>query len=260
MKQKISVMIATHKPYDFPEDTGYLPIHVGRALGKDLHIVGDNTGENISEKNRNFCELTGLYWLWKNGTANAYGLSHYRRYFTNYKKPGVDVKGIKVASTHELTDLLKDFDVILPRQRNYVVESVGTHYKNAHYAKDLAKLEKTVSELFPAYTASFDKVMSGRSLSLFNMFVMSKENFDRYCEWLFAVLFEVEKKIDYSNYGPYQGRVFGFMSERLLNVWICHNIKSEKILFLPVVNLEGENLFKKAVGLLKRKFLKVKHA
>ena len=95
--------------------------------------------------------------------------------------------------------------------------------------------------------------MDGRRLSLFNMFVLRSELFNSYCNWLFSILFEVEKRIPYKEYGPYQGRVFGFLAERLLNVWVEKNISQEKIKYLPVVNLEGENLFIKAVGLLKRK-------
>ena len=90
MKDKvdIKVIIATHKKYRMPEDKLYLPLHVG-AEGKtdeegnplDLGYQKDNTGENISELNPSFCELTGLYWAWKNLDADYVGLAHYRRHF-----------------------------------------------------------------------------------------------------------------------------------------------------------------------------------
>ena len=82
---------------------------------------------------------------------------------------------------------------------------------------------------------------------------MSKVHFEQYCEWLFHILLKLECQIDISNYDVYQKRVFGFLAERLFNVWLVKNqlkVKEQK-----VVALEGENLVKKAIGLLKRKFL-----
>ena len=79
---KIVMIVAAHKAYRMPEDPMYLPLHVGKA-GKSLELgfQGDDTGDNISEKNPEYCELTGLYWAWKNLDADYIGLSHYRRYF-----------------------------------------------------------------------------------------------------------------------------------------------------------------------------------
>ena len=79
----IKILVATHKKYWMPEDDVYLPIHVGREGKADLGYVGDNTGDNISEKNANYCELTGLYWAWKNLKCDYIGLCHYRRYFAH---------------------------------------------------------------------------------------------------------------------------------------------------------------------------------
>lgn len=85
----IKLIVAAHKAYRMPRDPMYLPLHVGKA-GKDLDLgfQGDNTGDNISEKNATFCELTGIYWAWKNLSADYVGLCHYRRHFRG--KPGRD--------------------------------------------------------------------------------------------------------------------------------------------------------------------------
>lgn len=261
MSKSVSIMVAAHKKYEFPLDSGYLPVQVGRALAKEkLDIAGDDTGENISHLNRSFCELTGLYWLWKNHKSDFYGLAHYRRYFRPLATSGLSIAGKQVLSSAELIEQLETYDVLLSKPRNYWIESVRKHYENAHNASDLAVLQQVVAELHPSYNKAFERIMARRSVCLYNMFFMRAELFHSYCQWLFSILFEVEKRIPYQTYGNYQGRVFGFMAERLLNVWVEKNIPTGKVKHLAVINLEGENLIKKAFGLLERKFKGVKQA
>ncbi len=96
--------------------------------------------------------------------------------------------------------------------------------------------------------------MGGKKLYLYNMFIMKKKDFDEYCKWLFDILFKLESQIDISNYDNYQSRIFGFLSERLFNVWIKkHNLKIKEI---PVINMEGINWWNKGINFLKRKFIK----
>lgn len=253
MSKNISIMVAAHKSYEFPSDEGYLPVHVGSVLSNSsLPIARDDAGDSISELNKSFCELTGLYWLWKNQEAEVYGVSHYRRYF----KPqagGELVAGKRIAGAGELAALLETYDVIVPRKRNYWIESVENHYANAHHSSDLVAVRDVLSSRWPEYLPYFDQVMKGRKLSLFNMFVMKREEFKSYCSWLFDVLFSLQELIDVSAYDPYQRRVFGFIAERLFNVWVLARIQPDKVKYLPVVNLEGENLIKKGAGLLRRK-------
>lgn len=258
--KKIAIMVAAHKAYDFPADEGYLPVQVGRVIAPAaLPFAGDDTGENISDMNRSFCELTGLYWMWKNVRAEAYGLSHYRRHFRPLGE-GVAVAGQQVASSAELSGLLARHDIVLSRPRNYWIESVRKHYQNAHNGDDLVALERVIRERSPQYLHAFDETFSRTRVSLYNMFVMRETHFDAYCRWLFDILLEMRKRIAWQEYGPYQGRVFGFLGERLLNVWTLHNIPVERVAYLPVVNLEGEDLVEKAKGLLKRKLTGVKPA
>jgi hypothetical protein len=96
--------------------------------------------------------------------------------------------------------------------------------------------------------------MGGTKISLYNMFVCKKSLIDEYFAWLFPTLFALEKKIPYQDYDAYQKRVFGFMAERLFNVWLHHQRDRLKIKYLPVVNIDGENLLLKGIGLLKRHF------
>ena len=255
--QKLTVLVITHKDYEFPDSACYRPLFVGGKIASGLKnedFYQDNSGANISEKNSSFCELTGLYWAWKNGVFenNEYvGLVHYRRYFAG---KALDLKKKQIASESELLTILEKYDVILPRKRNYFIESIYSHYQHAHHIEDLDLTRDVIIELQSEYLESFDAVMQGRKLHLYNMFVMSSEKASEYCHWLFSILFELEQRIDITQYDNYQKRVFGFIAERLFNVWILYNQLNVK--YLSVVNLDGENLVKKGLNLLKRKFLK----
>lgn len=251
----IKILVATHKKYDMPSESIYLPIHVGREGKQELGYQGDNQGDNISLKNSNYCELTGLYWAWKNLNCEIIGLSHYRRYFTNKNKLQIfmnkENKMDLILNEDEIKAILNKVDIIVPKKRNYYIETIYSHYKNAHHIKDLDETRNIIEELCPEYLESFDSVMEGKTLHLYNMFVMKKELFDEYCEWMFSILFELEKRVDISEYDAYQSRIFGFISERLFNVWILKNEISKKN--INVVNIEGINWPSKIINFLKRK-------
>jgi hypothetical protein len=250
---KVKILVATHKNYQFPREHIYVPIHVGKDINNnDFGIIGDNIGENISKKNNNYCELTALYWAWKNDffkDVEYCGLVHYRRYF--YGKC-IKFRNKTIASEEEIINYLKNRDILLPKKRNYFIENIKTHYSNAHYKKDLEETRQILSEKYPEYLDDFDFFMKQTKIYLYNMFITKTDYFVKYCEWLFSIFFELEKRIDISNYDTYQARVFGFLAERLFNVWIIHN--KLKVKEIKVVNLEGENKFFKAIKLLKRKF------
>lgn len=237
-----------------PDDDIYLPIHVGREGKADLGFIGDNTGDNISSKNANYCELTGLYWAWKNLDCEYIGLCHYRRYFGNKpKNNSLEAKQQAVFKRADYEGLLASCDVILPKKRNYYIETVRTHYEHAHHKSDLDEVEQIINEKYPEYSNAFKKVMGRTSLYILNMFVMRKSLFDQYCQWLFDIEFELEKRIDISNYDAYNARVFGFLSERLFNVWL----ENQNLIIqnCEVVNQENVDWFCKIKMFLKRKFL-----
>ena len=252
----IKILVATHKKYDMPSEDIYLPIHVGREGKEDLGYQGDNQGENISLKNSNYCELTGLYWAWKNLQCDVIGLSHYRRYFTDKSKFEVaknkNNKMDLILNKQDIEKILKNADIIVPKKRNYYIETIYSHYKNAHHIKDLDETRNIIEELYPEYLENFDRVMNGKTIHLYNMFVMKKELFDEYCEWLFNILFELEKRVDISDYDAYQSRIFGFISERLFNVWILqkHMLSRE----IDVINIESIEGMPKIINFMKRKF------
>ena len=88
----IKIIVAAHKKYWMPTDPVYLPVHVGAEGKAPIGYMPDNTGDNISSKNPHFCELTGLYWAWKNLDADYLGLVHYRRYFTRREVHNIEAK------------------------------------------------------------------------------------------------------------------------------------------------------------------------
>lgn len=244
------IYIVTHKSYQFPLDTVYMPIKVGSGELKNIKL-NDSNGDSICHLNSSFCELTALYWIWKNDTSDIIGLMHYRRYFTPKNKFSL-VKNKKIASSDDFSFSDRGVDIFVAKPRNYYIFSVKNHYCKAHYANDYEQLRRVVELQSPEYLDSFDKVMNSSRLSLYNMFVAKREIIEPYLEWLFNILFTLEKKIPYQEYDNYQKRVFGFMAERLFNVWLEFNKNTLNIEYRKVVNIEGENLFKKGLGLLKR--------
>lgn len=255
---RAKILVATHKPYDFPDDPLYQPIEVGAAL-RDVHTgyLRDDGDEHISDKNASYSEMTALYWAWKNRlfeNMEYCGLVHYRRYF----RGSLPFKGASIFSHQDVAELMKECDILVPKKRNYWIETIEKHYQNAHYPKDLKIAEEELLRLSPEYHEAFREVMTGTKLHLYNMFVMSPKHFDAYCGWIFPLLFAVEKRVDISGYDAYQRRIFGFLAERLFNVWVLHQSRhgGVRVREHPVVNIEGENLLLKALGLLGRKFRK----
>lgn len=249
----IKFLVATHKKYWMPKDEVYLPIHVGKAGKHDLGYIGDNTGDNISIKNPNYCELTAIYWAWKNLKADYIGLVHYRRYFTKHNFRNYEKKKQDILLKSDFENILKDVDIIVPDKRKYYIETNRSHYNHAHYKKDLDETENIIKELYPEYSIAFNKVMNCTWAHMFNMFVMRKNYFDEYCEWLFTILFELEKRIDISNYTTMEARVFGFISELLLDVWL--ETKQIRYKEVNVSFMEKQNWIKKGTLFLKRKIV-----
>lgn len=261
--KNIKVIIATHKQYFMPSDEMYLPVHVGKFGKEDIGYQGDDTGENISAKNPNFCELTGLYWAWKNLDADYLGLIHYRRFFT--AKKGSDCKNQSLESlyltTQEAIVLLSQYDVIVPKRRNYYIETLYSHYANTMHAEHLDVTREIIVEQAPDYLDCFDAVMKQRGAHMFNMFIMSKELTDSYCSWLFPILFELEKRIPAEQYSAFHARFFGRVSELLFNVWLKQYAKTKplKIKELPFVYGEKIDWLKKGTAFLMAKFLGKKY-
>ncbi len=258
MSMDIKIIVVTHKPYWMPSDDVYIPLHVGKALHPclNLGIQTDDAGDNVSDKNASYCELTGLYWAWENLKADYIGLCHYRRYFANSAyifSRDAEKKKRAILARQDYEEMLSKYDIIVPTKRHYFIETVRSQYEHAHYKKDLDAAEQIMREKRPDYIASFDKVMRQRSLHILNMFVMKWPLFDEYCAWLFPMLFELEKRIDTSGYDVYERRVYGFIAERLFNVWLEN--QHARVKEMPVMCLENVDWTHKIISFLERKFL-----
>lgn len=236
--QKITVYVATHKAAVFPTESIYVPIQVGAKLHDPISgvSVNDATGDNISRLNPSFNELTALYWIWKNSLSEVVGLVHYRRLFYKHR---LRFPNSKLASEHDINQLLSRFDIILP-SKEYTRYTIKQEYAIYHHIQDLFTTRQILLEKQPQYLEAFDRVMNRKWMHYYNMFITRKQLFDNYMTWLIPILTELNKRIDTSSYDPYNARVIGFLAERLFNVWIEYNQPS--IAELHVYKTDGKTL------------------
>jgi len=245
----MKVIVATHKPYWMPMDSMYVPVQVNACSSAPIAgFQPDNVGENISEKNPNYRELTALYWAWKNLECDYLGLTHYRRYFANR---AFGDKKRRIAGKQDIADALSHADILLPKPRNYFIETNYSQYVHAHHEQDLLITREILQERRSESVSKFDEIMRRTYGHRFNMFVMQRDLADAYCSWLFDVLFELENRLDISDYSPNDARVFGFVSERLMDYWVEMN--GLAAVEIPVVYLESQHWLKKGSSFLKRK-------
>ena len=255
----VKVIIAAHKKYQMPEDEMYLPVLVGAAGKNSIEdYQRDDEGENISALNPYFCELTGLYWAWKNLDADYIGLSHYRRHFSYH--PHADDLWDAVLKEKEIDADLGQVKVFVPKKRWYYIETLYSHYKHTHYVFQLDETRKIISEKYPEFLNSFDKAVKQRWGYMFNMMIMERGLFDSYCAWLFDILFELKRRLGEDGLTPFHSRYYGRISEIIFNVWLLEKkqtgkISKYEIKEIPFIHMEKINWWKKGGAFLKAKFM-----
>lgn len=231
----IKIYIMTHKPFEAPSAEGYYPMQVGRHGSEDLGYLRDDLGDHISHKNRSFCELTGLYWIWKNVESDVVGLCHYRRYFVQHEnkqeldrqesdgresgRHGLDLESILLPVSY-IEQCMQQYDLIVPGSGMTKYGSVYKHYAAKHCAADWEECGRVIQEKYPQYYSAYLWNQDTNIMTMGNMVIGKKAVIDAYCEWLFDILFELEQRIDLTDRDDYQKRVFGFMGERLFRVWV----------------------------------------
>lgn len=228
----VKIFIAAHKHFDIDAQAPYQPLFVGASfIPEENRRAGwqyDDQGDNISQKNKHYCELTGLYWIWKNSPESIVGLTHYRRAF---ESPSNSKQMLR---DYEIENILANYDCIVAAKEPCTSSigcnliTVAEQYRMIHSSTDLLHAREIIRTKRPDYLDAFDEaICEGHSFSPCNMIICKKELMDRYCKWLFKIEKQLDKRIDYiSGRDSYQQRMPGFISERLLNVFLRkHDLK-----------------------------------
>lgn len=189
------------KPYEYILQAGTSQA-AGRLSDASQY---DDEGENISGKNSHFCELTAMYWIWKNVKESIVGLEHWRRRFL------LPDNWMQIVSTN-------DIDVILPVPL-CVMPTLKENFITRHLPIFWDETMNIIGELYPEDKAKAEKYFDNTNLySPCNMLIARKEIFDDYSSWLFPILLELNERIGIVD-DKYQNRYPGFVSERLLNYY-----------------------------------------
>ena len=230
--RNIKLYIATHKEFTCPQDELYEPLWLGKTENNQWGYQEDKTAPEISELNPLINECTGLYWMWTHAKEDYLGLVHYRRYFLKDEiKSPENVMDRETALT-----ILCEYDMItapmtfLPLT---VSEQLQITVEKDAFDNGMNIVEAVIEEKQPDYLEAFRYVFAGKTMFSCNMFITSKQIFDKYCEWLFSIIIEAAKAIDVTDYAPYSKRIIGFMAERLFTVWLVKqdlNIKEMPVL------------------------------
>ncbi len=222
---------AYHAAAPLIQSASVKPIHVGRACADAPlpDMIGDDTGTHISERNSAYCELTAMYWAWKNDTTSTHlGLFHYRRLLDveNTNPAQVETFVPRFECDNWLPHLESwlednaDIDMIVPRVHT-MGRSMRENYITAHHPQDWDLTREIIAQQHPQDVAVFDSVAKGVRIHLGNMFLMRRPLFERYCAWLFGILEALEARdVDRQFYSPTQNRYLGYVAERLMTVWI----------------------------------------
>lgn len=243
----VKIYVAYHNEFNLIKNDVLEPIHVGRAIKTsewlENNMIGDNTGDNISDKNNRFCELTAQYFVWKNmkelNIPQYVGFMHYRRFFNfneekefpvnNYgliEQPFINDAFIKTFKLHEqeIENCIKNYDIITVKPTNLCNKydkNVYNQYKINHHIEDYDIALQILLKKYPEYKEAMDIYNSSTWGYFTNSYIMRKEIFCEYADWLFSILFEADKKIEnYTN--ALDNRVIGFIAERLFGIYLIY--------------------------------------
>ncbi len=195
------------------------PLQVGMEVSpKKIHLLTDDQGENISAKNGNYSELTGLYWLWQNALpkspAQYMGLVHYRRVLV-------------LSEDDQRRLMLNDIDVVLPYPMMYWPD-VSEHHKRYLKPVDWQALERALQELSPEYAQALPQVMRQRYFYNYNIVLAKKQVLADYCAWLFPILERIEE-LSVPRGSERHDRYIGYMGETLCTLYFLCNKQRYRI-------------------------------
>lgn len=193
-------------------------IQVGAALTDQRleNAAYDDSGDNISEKNRQYCELTGLYWVWKHATEDYVGLCHYRRHF--------------ILPDHWVERMEQNsIDVILPVPL-YVAPNLEDNFRGRHAAIEWDCMMQYLQSKLPEDYERAREFFQGNLYSPCNMLIASRQVLDELCKWLFPILDAVVKECG-TEEDKYENRYPGFLSERLITYYFESKRQQYKIAY-----------------------------
>ena len=247
----VKILVSCHKEVDLPESDIIQPIQVGAGIASTRFegMLYDDVGNNITEKNSMYCELTAQYWAWKNLDVDYYGFFHYRRYMNFSKKSFredaygniiddyIDNEAVKKYSFNDksIREQIDGYDIIITPRKDLRkmpghFSSVRLQYENAKwlFEDDLQCVLNIIDEKYPEYSKYAKRYIEGHVTSFCNMYILRKEIFNAYCQWLFDILFEFERRTDMSKYSVESLRTPGHLSERLFGIFYLHLIDNNK--------------------------------
>ena len=237
------IFITCHKEAKAVTNAIFTPIQAGTAVSDHCipGILHDNEGENISERNPLYCELTAQYWAWKNTDYDYYGFFHYRRYlsfsedkhekdvFGNIREERINDQIIEKYNLTERTikEYIDQYDVIIPKRcdtRRFPerCESIYDHYKADPYlnSKDIDRVLRIIERKSPEYSKYANELFGGSIACFCNIYILRADLFREYCEWVFDILDTFCAETDLSDYSVEGRRTPGHISERLFNVFL----------------------------------------
>lgn len=247
---EINLFVCCHQPDDVPQHPLLVPMQVGTTLGNSRFpgFLHDDTGDNISARNRSYCELTAQYWAWKNVMADYYGFFHYRRYLypdTTAKSPyrverEATLPLLERLGYSDFAKLIEVHDLIAPKGEDMHIPA-REHYASApyHHRKDLELMEQIVRERCPEMTMAAEQYLSDTVCYFGNIYIMKREVFQDYCTWLFSLLTEFDYRADLQGYDAQERRVDGYLGERLFGIYLTYYREELKTLELPRVHFYG---------------------
>lgn len=222
-----------NKPY-YAEDL-FLPIVAGGGRGND--ILSDNTGDNISAKNNRYGELTAVYWAWKNlKDVEIIGLSHYRRFLARRKgflssNFRITLDMLKKDRHHQPKLFVSDvekYDFVM--QHHWTLPETNRDlFINSHHCPEAIEIARgVIAEMHPQALSTFDEYWSDNKSIMWCIFVTKWKNFCHLCDWMFPVLFEIERRLELERYKGYDQRIIAFLYERLINIYLRSEKKTVK--------------------------------
>ena len=256
----VEIYVVYHRPAPLVKNEVLIPIRAGKALktkeGEEItdEMIGDDTGFHISDKNDRYSELTALYWIWKNSKADIVGLMHYRRFLElnpeelSIPENNNEMDGFYGLRKENVLAYMKKYDIIVPyKWGTNVGNNLYEHYRASHYIEDLYIVMRYIKHKYPEMSRALEEYVKQGQWTGTNLFIAKKEVIDKYCEWLFDILFSVDEdlavdhslfdhEIRFNNATPeYQRRAPGFLAERLFSFWLDYYSDKYKIKRVPMI-------------------------